>query len=284
MVRQLFQGHTTKSMNCEKASRSVRSQRSKTPPVRRAPGFTLIELLAVIAILAVLVALLMPALASAQRKVQTVVCASNLKQYGAVNAVYASDHNGWCVPHSIFPTRPTTNPNPDSDPRWFWWMMPEFQKLCGMSGWESRWKLRCPGTPVQNAAGTMRNTSSGYGDNFPDGWQWDWDWLGWQLSRVVTPSRAIFMADATADRVYWPDHGSKYSYWQAWGEDGTTWNYQRAAYRHNEGANCLFFDGHVAWRPPNQLAEDEMPAADWLATWLPYPNPGAGLPKAPGYP
>ena len=76
-------------------------------------GFTLIELLVVIAIIAILASMLLPALKQAKKTSRTILCTSNLKQFGQVSEMYAMDNGD--VPVISF------NCLDSSDNRQFWY-------------------------------------------------------------------------------------------------------------------------------------------------------------------
>jgi prepilin-type processing-associated H-X9-DG protein len=96
-------------------------------------------------------------------------------------------------------------------------------------------------------------------------------------SQVVKPSSKLFFMDAVWHVV---DYGAAdyVRYWDKYGDQMGRWAWDAPSYRHSEGANVLFYDGHVKYmqkqeiyqRPPGLTVPQQ-----WrlnMQLWQPIPG------------
>lgn len=225
-------------------------------------GFTLVELLVVIAVIAVLMAILMPALMRAKEGGKRIVCSSHVRSLGLANTVYADENAGWYVP---------IMDRTQGDNR-YWPANQLFRRLLGYkdkqgrreSDWDSPREYRCPSDQisVQEREDSQYTSWISYGYNLTDWYYTDWYAIGYaghNTTSVPTPATELILTESNDWWLHWK--GANHTIgWDVLGQD-TIMPYKNVGcdgpvlYRHSEGANMAFYDGHVeymkkekAWR------------------------------------
>lgn len=230
-------------------------------------GFTLIELLVVIAILALLISILLPALAKVKEQGKAIVCRTVLKTFGAANFLYVAENLDNFVPWS----QEHYYPNPTGAP-WTWderW--PEnkdFRRMLDLEGrakvidpWDDPYVFPkehlCPAMPKISDA-EMSDILALWGWEMRNSFSYNTEWWaaeipypsdgkyrGHKLSKIQQSSDKMMFIDGNfyqTRRV-----AANYeTFWDVYGDSvlgGTLFG--QVAYRHDESANMVFFDGHT---------------------------------------
>jgi len=264
-------------------------------PARAA--FTLIELLVVIAIIAILAALLLPVLAKAKQRAQSITCMNNHHQLTLAWKLYTDDNNERLLYASRHPLYPQMNPyswilgdldfNPGNPSNWdpdvdikkspIWnycgnslgiWKCPADRSALIVGG-ESRPRVR------SMSMNLWVGGFAGYDGGLSGGDYWTYGGNLWRVYLKMSefmnpgPSGVWLFMDMREDSIDWGNFAVNM---RGWPDDPTqTAFYDLPASYHHRAGGLSFVDGHAEikrWRDdrtmpplvPNGLVPDQFPS------------------------
>jgi prepilin-type N-terminal cleavage/methylation domain-containing protein/prepilin-type processing-associated H-X9-DG protein len=256
--------------------------------MRTKRAFTLIELLVVISIIALLMAVLMPALLRAKELGKRMMCSSHVRSLGLASVLYADSADGWYVPIIYRPA------GAGSTSQITWPSNQLFRKLLGYkdkegageSDWHSPKEFRCPSDLVgmQERPDRLYTNFISYGANLTDWYYSDWyafGYAGHKNTTVRAPASELFFTESNDWWLWWK--GANYvKGWDVLGHD-TIMPYKDVGcdgptlYRHSEGVNLAFYDGHVEYMKKDKVWNEDDYGAGRAGMWSTFNHwpPGA---------
>jgi prepilin-type N-terminal cleavage/methylation domain-containing protein len=240
----------------------------------RTQAFTLIELLVVAAIIAVLAALLVPAVQRALNAAKKAHCVSNLHQLGLGIYQYAVDHDddmpdlnyAWDVHLSAYSGSTFVGPCLGSLYEGDYVPVKQVFYCPDQGRYPPGWSPRRPDIHWPNSGHIYFGYAWHGGRNAKDAWSWQeghrpislTEQLLGGSSRVVVPvmnpGRVSPLIDLNIEYYY-----------------NGTWFHAHTMDGDLAGSNHWYLDGHVAWKPREQLVEGSNggPYGFWLSDEYP---------------
>lgn len=254
-------------------------------------AFTLVELLVVISIIALLLAILMPALSKARENGRRIVCLTHVKSLQLSNEVYTNSNNGRYVP--LLDTSLATGPmSIDRVNPYTWVANLQFRNITGVKGAETSSttysntivlpdKFYCPSDEIaKKHIKSDKNVLVSFGYNAEDWWGRNAALpntpntfptsiqkapYGYRQPQIKAPSQKLIFVDSVDWWIIWA--GASYNL--GWNKVGPKQREYYAAagvvgpvlYRHSEGANIAFYDGHTAYLKKERVFINGNPSA-----------------------
>ena len=263
---------------------------------RKIKAFTLIELLVVISIIALLLLVLMPALGKTRDQARRILCESNLKTIGMGDIMYSQESDSWHVP-AYYWDRVV---DPQGKQR-LWFQNPLFVRIVDLKGryneedqdiFEEEAITMTPQLKDFNCPYDKRTVENGglhVQEGIVQGSSYAMNMMsfrpigGWapdtvyalKTDQVVKPAEKIHFMDGQWFVVY--IQGAEYKrVWDVFGDKMGAWEWDAASYRHDEGANIAFYDGHVEYWKKEQICPYLPTKLETLKArnkiWLPIPG------------
>jgi prepilin-type N-terminal cleavage/methylation domain-containing protein/prepilin-type processing-associated H-X9-DG protein len=218
-------------------------------PRRRA--FTLIELLMVITILVILAALLFPALTKGKKAAQRIRCVNNLKQLGYAVQLYWDDNQGFTFRYGGAATN-------GGRIYWFGWLQNgaegqrAFDATTGMlyPYLLGRGVEICPSLDYSLAQFKLKANGAAYGYGYNLSFSPPAMQPPVNIYNLTKVSEIVVFADAAQVNTFQPPASPQNPMLEEFYYVSTNVTERTAHFRHDQKANAVFCDGHVATEQP----------------------------------